>query len=239
MTQSPRSSSGPRPRSRRWLGLVVAVLVGLMAAPPALGLSASPAGAHDGDAVFAVEATEPQADGSVHYVVRVTWADDGHAAADATVNAIPIDGAGAAQTPVPMTAVDQDGRYEATVTFPSAGAWTIRFAAINPEGTFEQAQEVAEPATTTTAADTTTTAAGNETTTSAATEDTETASATQSSDDDDGSSSAGPLIGVLIALGVLAVVGYLVWRSRQGRGPADPTTSSSSSDEAPTSAESG
>ena len=244
MTQSPRSSTpaaaagqargiNPPPRSAvgYGLGLVVVALVGLVA----VGLAASPAGAHDGEAVFAVEASEPQDDGSVHYVVRVTWSDDGHPAADATVTAVPVDAAGAAQTAVPMSAVDQDGRYEATVTFPSVGAWTIRFAAINPDGTHEQAQEVAEPATTTTAAATTTAADSGETTTSAATDDTEAASSTESSDDDN--SSAGPMVGVLIALGVLAFVGYLVWRSRRGGGPSG--SSPTPSDEATTPAESG
>lgn len=206
-----------RTRSLALTGTLLASLLALVAAV----IAASPAGAHDGDAVFAVEAVEPQPDGAIHYVVRVTWADDGHAALDTTVTATPVAGDGTTQTPVPMTAVDQDGRYEATVAFPNPGAWTIRFTSIDPNGTSEQAQEVAEPTTTTTAS--TTTAAEEPTTTAATETDTETASASQSSDDDSSSGGGGVVVALVIAvLVVVAAAGYWFWRSQRSQAGGGP-----------------
>ena len=52
-----------------------------------------PAGAHEGDAVIELQATHP-ADSSVHFIVMVTWEDDGHPAVDATVTATALSMAG-------------------------------------------------------------------------------------------------------------------------------------------------
>jgi hypothetical protein len=205
--------------------LVHVLLAGLAAVATVVALAATPAAAHEGDAVFGVETAEPQPDGSVRYVVRVTFEDDGDAALDATVTATAVDGAGATQTPVPMTPVDQDGRYEATVTFPAAGAWTIRFTAINPNGTFEQAQEVA--ATTTTAAPSTT--AEETTTAEAETASTEAAAASSSDSDDGGGGGGGGAVAVVVILVVLVaagVGGFLALR-RRGGGSSDSTSTPS------------
>jgi hypothetical protein len=133
-----------RPRPLRplaaLLGLLVAVLL-------ALGLAASPAGAHDGDAVIAIEAVHP-AGQSMHYIVRVTWANDGHAATDATVTATGIAADGSQLTPVPLAPADSDGRYAGVIDYPAPGAWTVRITAIDPTGTIEQPQEVVATATT-------------------------------------------------------------------------------------------
>jgi hypothetical protein len=119
----------------------LAVVLGLLAGAPA------PAGAHDGDAVIAVEAAHPAGTG-VHYIVRVTWQNDGHPAADATVTATAVGTDGTQLTPVTLTASDSDGRYAGVVDFPSPGSWTVRITSIEPTGTLEQAQEVAPPPTT-------------------------------------------------------------------------------------------
>ena len=139
MTRRPRSA--PRPR----LVALTAALVATMAL--ALGPLAPSAGAHDGDAVLTVEATHP-AGLSVHYIVRVTWADDGHPAADATVTATGVAADGSQLTPVSLAPADEDGRYAGVVEYPEAGSWTVRITAIDPTGTVEQAQEVTAPTTT-------------------------------------------------------------------------------------------
>lgn len=119
----------------------LALVLGLLAGAPA------PAGAHDGDAVITVEAAHPAGTG-VHYIVRVTWQDDGHPAADATVTATAVGTDGTQLTPVTLTPSDSDGRYAGVVDFPSPGSWTVRITSIDPTGTLEQAQEVAPPPTT-------------------------------------------------------------------------------------------
>jgi hypothetical protein len=116
------------------LATAVAALTLLLAGGP-------PAGAHEGDAVIELEAAHP-AGGSVHFIVRVTWEDDGHPATDATVTATAVSLAGDQLTPVALPAEDDDGRYSGPVEFPSAGVWTVRFTSIDPTGTLEQIQEV-------------------------------------------------------------------------------------------------
>lgn len=134
---------------RRLATLVVAALALVLG----LGAgAAAPAGAHDGDAIIAVEAAHPAGTG-VHYIVRVTWQNDGHAAADATVTATAVGSDGTQLTPVTLTSADSDGRYSGVVDFPAPGSWTVRITSIEPTGTVEQAQEVAPPPTTAPAED--------------------------------------------------------------------------------------
>lgn len=120
----------------------VRLLVALAAALLALAAWASPAAAHDGDAVVAVEQVHPEGL-SVHYVVLVTWADDGHPATDATVTATAVSPDGAQLTPVTLNAVDAEGHYAGVVEYPNPGAWTLRVTSIEPTGAAEQAQDVA------------------------------------------------------------------------------------------------
>jgi hypothetical protein len=119
----------------------LAALLGLLgAAVLALGLIAGPAGAHEGDAVLTVE-VHP-AGQSIHYIVRVTWANDGHPATGATVTATAIGPDGTQLTPVPLAPADDDGRYAGAVEYPAPGPWTVRITSIDPTGTIEQPQEV-------------------------------------------------------------------------------------------------
>ena len=89
-----------------------------------------------------VEAVHP-AGQSIHYIVRVTWENDGHPAADATVTATAVAPDGTQLTPVPLAPADDDGRYAGPVEYPAPGAWTVRITSIEPTGTIEQPQEVA------------------------------------------------------------------------------------------------
>ena len=106
--------------------------------------------AHDGEGILTVESSLPTAAGR-DYVVRLTWADDGHAAVDATVTATAIAAGGTPGTPVSLAPMDQDGRYGGEVALPASGTWTVRITAVTPASVVEVQEQVAPSATTTTA----------------------------------------------------------------------------------------
>lgn len=128
------------PRPRFFVALLSLLALVLFAA-------AVPAGAHEGEGEFVVEARESQGSG-FRYVVRLTWTNDGHAALDSTVTATAIAANGTPQTPVTLNPLDQDGRYAALVPSPAGGPYTVRFTAVTPEATAEVTQR--PPPTTTT-----------------------------------------------------------------------------------------
>ena len=108
----------------------------------AAGLLPGPtAWAQEGRGVITLEATHP-AGTSVHFIVRVTWANDGRPADDAVVTATAVDGDGTQLTPVTLAPADNDGRYANAIEFGSPGTWTVRFASTNPTGTAEVTQTV-------------------------------------------------------------------------------------------------
>ena len=143
MTAHPRSRT-----ARLAAGLIAAVALALgLVLGVVPGLGGSPAGAHDGDAVITLEAHP--AGLAIHYIARVTWANDGHPAEGATVTVTAIGADGTQLTPVPMAQADSDGRYAGVLEYPSAGSWTVRVTSIEPDGTIEQAQDVTPPPATT------------------------------------------------------------------------------------------
>jgi hypothetical protein len=143
-----RSAPAPHrrgPTAVAWFAAAVATIglaLGLL-----VGLLVSPAGAHDGKGIVTVEATHPAGATAVHYIVRVTWENDGHPAADATVTAAAVGSDGTTLTPVTLAPADDDGRYAGVVEYPEAGSWTVRFTSIDPTGTAERSEEIAPPAT--------------------------------------------------------------------------------------------
>jgi hypothetical protein len=203
-------TAAARPRPRRLFALFAA-LAGLAAAALlVLGPAARPAGAHEGDAVLVVEGVHP-AGRSIHYIVRVTWADDGHPAEAATVTATGITPDGTQLTPVALAPADEDGRYSGAVEYPAPGAWTVRITSIDPTGTIEQPQEVTATATTASPEGT----AGSEDTSGFAPADDGTGGSAEGGVDgdeqaagDDGDDSGMPL--VLIVVAALVVVGGAV-----------------------------
>lgn len=176
----------------------------------------SAASAHEGGGTITVESSDPTGSAAVRYVVRLIWNNDGHpaAAADTTLTAVPVGTDGTAQTPVTLEPVDDDGRFAATVEFPSPGAWTVRFTAITPEANLEVPQQIdpPPPSTTSTAAPTTT---SSEVATPAATE----AEAPSDDEDADGTSNAGTVVFVAVLL-VLAGAALLLGRRLRQRRPA-------------------
>jgi hypothetical protein len=134
----------PIPRRLRLAaaGAAVVAALALVAGP-----FSAPAGAHDGKGIVTMEASHPAGTG-VHFIVRVTWENDGHPAAGATVTAVPVGADGTPLTPVPLPAADSDGRYAGVVEFPEPGEWTVRFTSVEPTGTAEATATVAPPTTT-------------------------------------------------------------------------------------------
>ena len=111
----------------------------------ALIVSAQPVTAHEGGGVLVVEGTEDAGDLAIRYVLRLTWENDDHPARDATLTAALTADDGTAHTPVPLTPVDEDGRYGAVVVFPNAGIWSVRFTSVSPTASIELAEEIAAP----------------------------------------------------------------------------------------------
>lgn len=173
---------------------------------------ASPAAAHEGGGTLTVESAESTDSGSVRYMVRLIWNNDGHpaAAADTTMTVVPVGADGTAQTPVTLDPVDDDGRFAATVEFSSPGAWTVRFTAITPEATLEVPQQIDPPPTTTSTAapSTTSSEAGAPTTATDAPED---------EDEDGEASKAGTIVFVAVMLVLAAGAIALGRRQRQRR----------------------
>jgi hypothetical protein len=133
------------------LALLLLPLI-LMVVRPVAGEERRPAGAagavapgdagHDGHAVVALEGRHPGDAGSVHYVVRVTWSEDGHPVEGSTVTAALLDAFGNALSTVTLDPVDADGRYAGTVAFPSEGLWTVRFTSSMPVGSLDAVEQL-------------------------------------------------------------------------------------------------
>lgn len=170
-----------------------------------LAWSAGPAAAHEGKGALTLEESATTADDQVRYVVRLITVSDGHAAVNATVTATLVAADGTARTPVPLPALDEDGRYGTTITFPAPGSWTVRFTAVKPPATLAQPVTIAAPTTTTTAATTTTNTTAAVTTTSG-------------TPDRDTDGSGAPVAAGIVAAGGVAV-GAGVWAARRRRNP--------------------
>jgi len=130
-----------RSRVTRFLLLAMLLLpLILMMIRPAAGAEGAPA--HEGYGVIDIEGRHPAADGSIHYVVRVTWSEDGHPADGTTVVATLLDAFGTPLSSTTFAPVDADGRYAGTVTFPSDGLWTVRFTSSLPAGSIDAVEQL-------------------------------------------------------------------------------------------------
>jgi hypothetical protein len=118
---------------------MIALAVAAIVAGGVLG--GPPAEAQEGEGIIALEAAHP-AGTSVHFIVRVTWENDGHPAADAVVTATAVASDGTQLTPVTLAPIDDDGRYANAIDFGSPGSWTVRFTSIDPTGIGEVTQKV-------------------------------------------------------------------------------------------------
>jgi hypothetical protein len=161
----------------------------------------SAAAAHEGDGRLEVLQATPGEGMAVDYEVRLTYIADGHGAPDATVTAVAEQPGAAPAAPVQLEAGAEEGLYAGTVTFPTAGNWTVRFTSVTPAATLEQSQTVAAPATT--ARTTPSTTSSTVSTTAEADE-----GAAGTNEDDD---SGFPVVPVLAVVLVLAAAGFGAW----------------------------
>jgi hypothetical protein len=122
--------------------MIAAAVAGIAAAGLLLGPAA---GAHEGKGIITLEAAHP-AGLSVHFIVRVTWENDGHPADDAVVTATAVASDGSQLNPVTLAPIDDDGGYANPIDFDAPGSWTVRFTSIDPTGTAEVTQAVEAPA---------------------------------------------------------------------------------------------
>ena len=201
-----RRITGP---GRRLAAVSVAAVVAVWAFGPA-------AGAHDGKAVITVEAATPAAAQSVSYTIRVVWDNDGHPAKDATVTAVGVGLDGDTTNPINLQPADTDGRYAGTVSFPTAGAWTVRFTVVTPPGMLEVPQIIeATTATPSPSATAETPTTATPTSVSARSATSPTADPASTHADEDWSS--GWLIGVaaLLVLAFAVVVDQVLRRRRR------------------------
>jgi hypothetical protein len=193
----------PLPLGRILAGL--ATLLVVVAAPAA-------ATAHEGPGVLTVETDQPT-DAGRHYVVRLTWQNDGHPAARATtLTATAFGPDGAAQTPVPMTAVDDDGRFEATLALPEPGQWRVNFTSVTPRASVDVQATVAAPSTTSTADDAATSSSPSTTGSDAAA----TADDQAAGEEDGGSSGVAVLLVAVVLLAAIGTAAVLLVRRAAG-----------------------
>jgi hypothetical protein len=113
---------------------VIAVSVAALAAAGLL--LGPPAGAQQGEGIINLEAAHP-AGTSVHFIVRVTWENDGHPATDSVVTATARGRDGTELTPVTLAPIDDEGRYAGAIDFGSPGTWMVRFTSSDPTATAE------------------------------------------------------------------------------------------------------
>jgi hypothetical protein len=194
---------------RRLLALLLAALV--------VGGSADPASAH-GDEVQleVVEAIPSDVGSSVLYRVELSYVNDGDPISGATVTATASLPNQPPAAPVAMEPSGQDGVYEATVSFPETGNWTVQFDAGDPVAQLRVTFDVEPPPPTTAAPATTAPETPASTTAPSA--------GAELADDDEGGDSGPPagLIVGLVVTGLLAVAGgVLLVRQRRRTVPAD------------------
>jgi hypothetical protein len=199
--------------------------------------------AHGDEGVLEVVAVEPQPDGSVRYEVVLTFESDGHAVAGAAVTMVAEEPGGGVVGPVGLTPTAIEGHYEAFLTLPGPGEWTVRFTSIEPQAVTELAATT--PPATSLAAPVGDTAAPTTPTTAPATDAPSTeapvteapvtevpsteAPVTEAPPSEatliatsDGGGSGGSVAPVAIAVGLAALAaaaGAWVWRRRVRRSP--------------------
>jgi hypothetical protein len=204
----------------------------------------SPAAAHDGTAVITAESQTIKGT-SVDYVVRAVWDNDGHAAADATATVVAESPSGDRVGPVPMEPTDDDGRYTATVDFPSPGDWNVRFTVVTPPGTLEITQTIpavdaggATQAVPTPTPESTSTsvAAAEDGSASSAVDGAESAAVSQTEERERPTSTAGAALFFFIVAAIILGGCLLAYRSRGQRQAQRPTPKSQPTDTTTTAA---
>ncbi len=190
------------------------LVAGLIAIGVAGGV-AQVVNAHEGEGILTVESAVPDDGGlTIHYRVRLVWQNDSHPAKDATITIVAVGVDGQASTPVALTPVDDDGRYEADVTFATPGEWTARITSVTPAATLEEGRVVRLPSTTTTAPSSNTSTTELATTTAEPATPTSTVSGTA---EEAGHTGTGTVVFFVVLIVLCLVVGIAVARGLSRR----------------------
>ncbi|HEY8545108.1 MAG TPA: FixH family protein [Acidimicrobiales bacterium] len=208
-----------------WTRTVRATLLAAAVALAGVGLAASPAGAQEGDASITVDQAHP-GPGSTHYFVSVTDAS-GAPVNDAEVTATPIGPDGEEGEPVTLQQ-SGEGIYQGAVPMTDPGEWTVRFESVDPPGTGETTQQVADDGTSTGDGSSNGSSAGTGSDDGA--DDTAAAAADDEDDDDSSVLALVLLLAGLAAVAVLAVVLFV--RGGKDDTPASPDTEDGASTDA-------
>jgi hypothetical protein len=159
-----------------------------------VGLTA-PAAAHGDTGTLGIEVTPGTAPLSAQVRLLLEYANDGDVAPGATVVAEAVGPDGARVGPVPAT--DRGaGRYDALLTMPTAGTWTVSVTSTNPAASASAEISVATTAATTTPS-------------TRPADDVEASSQRASrteADDDSSDGSPSPLVLVVIAVALVAAI---------------------------------
>jgi hypothetical protein len=123
--------------------LVLAVVVSAVLLP----VQAASAHGDEGE-LEVLEATPSDVGSTVTYRVALTYAGDGDPVGGAVVTATAVLPGQPPQAPVTMPS-SGDGVYEATVSFPSPGDWTVQFDSEDPVATLQVTFTVEAPPPTT------------------------------------------------------------------------------------------
>lgn len=122
----------------------ITALAAVLVAAIALAL---PAEAHDDLGLISIVAEEQSGSLAVDYEVLLVYSEDKEPVTDASITVVAERPGGTTLGPVSMQATPDPGRYRATISFPEPGAWTVRFAALTPRATLEQAFTLPAPTT--------------------------------------------------------------------------------------------
>lgn len=181
---------------------LLAVLAALVVLVVSAGTSwAPPAGAHGDDGTMGIEVTPGPAPLTARVRILLEYANDGDVAPGATVVADAVGPGGQTVGPAPLADQGQGG-YEAVLTMPAAGAWTVTVTATGPAATATQeVTVVAAPATTAPTPATTDTPSST---------DVRISSDRASQDEEPSDDGPGAALIAAIAVGVVAVAGAAV-----------------------------
>ncbi|GMU78302.1 MAG: hypothetical protein AMXMBFR46_10970 [Acidimicrobiia bacterium] len=188
----------------------------LLGALAVLAAGALPAGAHGAQGTLGVEVTPGAAPLTARVRVLLEYANDRDVVPGAAVSATATGPAG--QVVGPQALADQGrGVYEATLTVPAPGSWTVDISAADPAATARATVVVSAAATPTTAitsplGSTPTTAPGDVRASS------DEVTRDQAGSGDDGGVPTALLVTGAAVVAVGAIVGGVVWSRRRARG---------------------
>jgi hypothetical protein len=123
------------------LGRFVLLVVGagLTFATPA------PAAAHGTEGIFEMQSSTVVAPLTAVFRVRLIYANDADPVTSGASVTVSGSGSGGSVGPTGLAYTGSNGVYEATVTFPAGGSWTMTFSSSNPSASYVHVTSVPDP----------------------------------------------------------------------------------------------